>query len=426
LADDVIKQFSDLSELSVINSRSSFRFKNTDKSIAELSKALKADLIMDGSYALDDGTLRVKIELIAGKTNEIICYASPTSNLDEVKSIAAVIEREVFKSLKIPLNTDKQNLVDDERKVNVEAYKYYALGKGALRDNTLQDREEIIKYFKAAIKLDSSFVDPYLGIAEAYFFDVNRGYLSTAEASHYIRKYAMEAERLKPGAGEVQGLLGGLYCLEYNFKESLVYLEKSIRISPNYDFSYIFYAYALVMDGQFEKSMAIVDKAMILDPMNSFYFGFKVLIDIYRRKYDEAIESLEEQLRLNPNHKHTLFWLGIANLESKDYSSAYKTFVKRGVGLKTNFAVGYTYAKMGMKEEALIVLNHLLAAEYVPPVQIAILYVGLEQYDKALEQVELAFLARDSWFMWIKYSGLLDPIRDDPRYLKVMEMINYQ
>jgi tetratricopeptide (TPR) repeat protein len=364
------------------------------------------------------------MELIAGGTNKIICYASPIANFNEVKSIAAKIEREVFKTLSVLIGSDEQNSTQDIRNVNVEAYKYYALGKSALRDNTLQDREEIIQYFKAAIQLDSTFIDPYLGLAEAYFFDVNRGYMSSTEAATHIRKYALAAEHIKPGAGEVQGLLGGLYCLEYNFKEALIYLEKSIKISPNYDFAYSFYSYSLLMEGQFEKSRSTVDKAMILDPLNSFYTGFKVLIDIYQRNYREAIEDLEEQLRLNPDHKHTLFYLGVANLESKDYSSAYKVFLKRGVGLKTNFAVGYTYAKLGMKEEALVVLKHLLNTEYVPPVQIAILYVGLEQYDEALDQIEKAYLIRDSWFLWIKFSGLLDPIRDDPRFVKVMEMLN--
>ena len=224
LADDVIKQFSHLSELSVINSRSSFQFKDTDKSISQLSKILKADLIMDGSYSIDGDLLHVKMELIAGGSNEIICYASPIANLNEVKSIAAKIEKEVFKTLRVLIGGDAQSSSQDVRNVNVDAYKYYTLGKSAMHDNTLQDREDIIRYFNAAIQLDSSYADPYIGMAEAYFFDVNRGYLSPNEAIPLIRNYAVMAESLKPGSGEVQGLLGGLYSMEYNFSEAIQYL----------------------------------------------------------------------------------------------------------------------------------------------------------------------------------------------------------
>jgi adenylate cyclase len=427
LADDVIKQFSHLSALSVINSRSSFQFKDSDKTISQLAKTLKADLIMDGSYAIDGDLLKVKMELIAGGTNEIICYASPIANLNEVKSIAAKIEREVFKKLSVLIGSDERNSAQDIRNVNVEAYKYYALGKSAMHDNLLQEREDIIRYFNAAIQLDSTYVDPYIGIAEAYFFDVNRGYISPNEAIPIIRNYALMAESLKPGSGEVQGLLGGLYSMEFNFSEAIKYLEKSIKISPNNDFAYNFYAYDLLMYEQYDRSLAMTEKAMVLDPLNAFYQIYKPLYLTFENKFDDAQELLNAELEVNPNHPMTLWVLATLYLQKKDYQAAYEALIKRGVGSESNFVAGYTYAMLGMDKEANVVLENMLENAkngFVPPTQLAIMYTGLGQYDKALEQVEQAYLIRDNWIMWAKFSSTLDPIRNDPRYMKVMEMLN--
>jgi class 3 adenylate cyclase/TolB-like protein len=428
LADDVIKQFSHLSSLAVINSRSSFQFKDSDKTISQLSKALKADLIMDGSYSIDGDKLHVKIELIGGRTNEIICYVSPIANMDEIKRISATIEREVFKALKIPFSGEEKTRKPDTRNVNIEAYKYYALGKNAMRDNTLQDREDIIRYFNAAIQLDSTYADPYIGIAEVYFFDLNRGYLSINEVSPLIREYALMAERLKPGSGEVQGLLGALYSWEFKTNDAIQYFEKSIQISPNYDFTYSHYAYALAMTGQFDQAIIMIDKASILDPLNNFYRVFKPLYLTFQAKYNEARELLETELKLNPDNSHILWTLAVMHAQKKDYRAAYEVLIKRGVGLESNFVAGYTYAMLGMDKEANIVITNLLEKSrkgFVPLSQLAIMYVGLEQYDKAIEQVEQAYLTRDSWFFWIRSSAMMDPIRDDPRFVKVMEMINY-
>ena len=82
---------------------------------------------------------------------------------------------------------------------------------------------------------------------------------------------------------------------------------------------------------------------------------------------------------------------------------------------------------LGMEEEADEVLQNVLKnskLHYVPPAQLAILYVGMGNYEKALDYVEQAYFVRDAWMGWIRYSGLLDPIRDEPRFVKVMEMMN--
>ena len=429
LADDVIKQFSHLGTLSVISSRSSFRFKGSDKTISQLSKTLKADLIMDGSFVVNGDVLEVKIELIAGGTNEIICYASPMAKLSEVKNIAAIIEQEVFKSLRISTTDEKNTSISDTKNVSIEAYKNYVLGKNAMRDNTLQNREDIIRYFNAAIQLDSSYADPYIGIAEVYCFDLNRGYMSIYEVAPLIREYALMAEQLKLGSGEVQGLLGALSFWEYKSKEAIQYFDKSIQISPNYDFSYSHYAYTLAMTGQFDQAIIMIDKACVLDPLNNFYRAFKPLYLSFQAKYDEAQELLEEELKLNPNNSHVLWTLATIHTQKKDYRAAYDVLIKRGVGLESNFVAGYTYSMLGMNKEANVVLENMLEKSregFVPLSQLAIMYVGLEQYDKAIEQVEQAYLTRDSWFFWIRYSSMMDPIRDDPRFVKIMELTNNQ
>ena len=103
------------------------------------------------------------------------------------------------------------------------------MGKSAMYDHTGQKLEDIIEYYQAAIDIDSTYVDPYLGIAEAYIFDANRGYFSPAEAARNARKYALKAEKLRPGCGEVSSLMGIVYLLNGEYKKAIPYFERSLE-----------------------------------------------------------------------------------------------------------------------------------------------------------------------------------------------------
>ena len=192
LAEDVISKLCNISSLSVISSRSTFQFKDTDKSIEQISRELKADIILMGSYTIYSQNLDVKVEVIDGKDNEILNYASISGNLARMGDVITRIGDNIYGALNITDSEQKINDNTEMRDINIEAYKYNAMGKSAMHDNKGQMLEEITRYFQAAIDLDSTYVDPNIGMAEAFIFDVNRGYISPTEGAQMAKKYALE------------------------------------------------------------------------------------------------------------------------------------------------------------------------------------------------------------------------------------------
>lgn len=269
LAEDVISELFQLSSLSVISSRSTFRFKDTEKSIRQISRELKSDIVVLGNYTIEDEKIEVKVEVIKGRDHKIMNYTSISGNLEMIKDISSQIGQKIYETLDISMDQRAGvNSISDKKNINIEAYKYYAIGKSAMRDHTGQKLEDITKYFKAAIEIDPTYVDPYIGMAEAYIFDVNRGYISPAEASQKARKYALMAEKIKPGSGEVSGLLAIFHCLDFQFEASVPYFERSLEISPNFNLTYHWYSFALEGLGDFDKAEKLQKKATVLDPLN--------------------------------------------------------------------------------------------------------------------------------------------------------------
>lgn len=420
LAEDIIGRLVNARSVSVISSKSSFRFRDDDLPVDQICKNLSADMVLTGSFELTGQRIAVKTELIRGEDQEIVSFASMDGELSQIRDISNGIRNHIFEALGQSDAQMQGNAIASLPEVNLEAYKYNALGQSAMRDNTGQKLEEITRYFQAAIDLDPDYIDPYIGMAEAYIFDVNRGYISTTEGAGKARKYALEAEKLNPGCGEVSCLMGIIHFLEFDFRNALPYFEMSLEKTPNYNLSYHWYAFTLEILGDFEEAEKYQKKAAVLDPLNAMNEAYLIMNYIFRKKYDSAGALINSRLSLEPNHKQTLWLKAFLLAEQGQFEEAHKTFMERGLGLETNFVYGYILGRQGQIEGAHLVLENMLKRPFISPAQLAIVYCGLGRYNDALDQVEEAFLIHDGWIKWVIYSSMTDPIKKDPRYISII------
>ena len=426
LAEEVISKLFNFSGVSVISSRSSFQFRDSGKSIGEISRELKADIVLIGNYAITNQKVDVKVEVIDTKEDQILNYASIVGDLGHIRDISSQIGDHLQESLGITVDQTEGKVKKEEQSFNPEAFKLYALGKSAMRDHTGQKLGDIVKYFQAAIELDPEYADPYIGMAEAYIFDVNRGYLSATEGALKAKEYALKAAKLDPGSGEVSGIMGIIHILNFEFKKAIPYFKKSLEESPNFDLTYHWYSFALEVLGDFNRAEELQKKAGILDPLNAFNDIYLAMNYIFQQDLDRAEKVIGEKLSLNPDHKEMLWIKAVLLVEREEYDEAYQTLLQRNFGLETNFIAGFVYAKIGQEDKALEVLNNLLETserKYVSPSQIAIVLCALKRYDEALVKIEEAYLVHDQWINWVKNTSLVNPIKEYPEYISIMQRL---
>jgi hypothetical protein len=81
--------------------------------------------------------------------------------------------------------------------------------------------------------------------------------------------------------------------------------------------------------------------------------------------------------------------------------------------------LGHANGTAGNKAEAKKTLDLLMdrsKKQYVPSYWIAMIYVGLEEKDRAFAWLERAFQERSSWLVWAKVEPRFDTLRTDPRF----------
>lgn len=90
--------------------------------------------------------------------------------------------------------------------------------------------------------------------------------------------------------------------------------------------------------------------------------------------------------------------------------------------------LGRALALAGRRVEAAAVLAELQERSkrsYVAPFHIAMVYIGLDDKDKAFAWLEKAYEAR-SWYMtWLKVVPELDSLRSDPRYVDLLRRVGF-
>jgi Flp pilus assembly protein TadD len=113
--------------------------------------------------------------------------------------------------------------------------------------------------------------------------------------------------------------------------------------------------------------------------------------------YAEAISLTEQSLREDPRNQFALRDAGIA------------------------------YAKAGQRdkaEEMISRFREIAKTQYVPTCRIAAIYVALDDKEKAFEELNKAFEARDWELHRVKADSYWIPLRNEPRFKEMLKRLN--
>src|SRR5581483_10934622 len=205
--------------------------------------------------------------------------------------------------------------------------------------------------------------------------------------------------------------------------------QKALELNGNYAVARLYRAHCFSNTGKHDAALAEIQRALRLDPlspiMNTLYAEFLY----HARRYEDALAQFHSALELNPD-----LWITRVNLakvyeQTSHYDQAIAELEKArllsGQNTETISLLGYVQAVSGKKDAARSCLSELLETrkkKYVPPYNVALLYLGLDDKPAACECLAKGYEERD-----VHMTFLLDPkwdrLRDDPSFQKVIRQI---
>jgi len=242
---------------------------------------------------------------------------------------------------------------------------------------------------------------------------------------HYARQALLIDDKLaEPHAS----LAWALFIYHWRWDEAEHEFRRAIELDPRYHIAHQWFAFLLAARGQREEALVEGHTAVELDPGSLFARRSLAWIYLYARRYDRARAQLERALTMNPNAEETYRTLGLVLTHAGEHDEAIRALdeavAMREAGSYTRATLGYALARAGRTDDARRILEELAAQatrDYVSPVAMATVLLGLGDVERALDWTERAYEDRRGWLAYVKVNPMMDPMREHPRFKVLVE-----
>ena len=203
-----------------------------------------------------------------------------------------------------------------------------------------------------------------------------------------------------------------------------------MELNPNVALTYDQYGWTFAAMGRFDEAIANEKKALQLDPLNSLLNTDLAFFYYWARRYDEATAQIRSTLDLDPNNAFAhsvLAWCLIWKGKTTEARAEFQKATTLDDLPWYRGSLGYTSAVLGDRakaEQILRELEEVAKRRYVSPSNVATVYLGLGEKEKALDWLEQAFEDRDPILWWIKGDQLYDSVRDESRFQALMQKLS--
>ena len=301
IQDDVLTNLSKIGDLKVISRTSVMQYRGRPSNVRDIGKALGVSNILEGSVRRSGNRVRVNVQLIDANTDEHVWANDYDRDVTDVFAIQSDLAREIANALQAKLSPAEKSQMTRKPTENGEAYLAFVQAHDlscAMEDLTKLKQSE--QLYQRAIELDPNFA-----LALARYSQLESWMLRTHEASaehrEKARTLAERALQLQPDLPEAHLALGfSYYYGDNNYEAALKEFEIAQRALPNESEVYLAIGAIQRRQGKWAESTANLEKAVSLNPKDSWplqnlAFNYQML-----RNFDAANKTIDRALQIDP------------------------------------------------------------------------------------------------------------------------------
>jgi serine/threonine protein kinase/tetratricopeptide (TPR) repeat protein len=431
ITEGVINHLSRLPQLRVMARSTVFRYRQAQQDPMQIGGQLKVGAVVVGRLSQHGDTVEVETEMVNVSNGSQIWGEQYRRKTSEIATVQDDIASDISGQLRLKLSGEEKKRVSEHATESSDAYKLYVKGRYHLEQRTQESIGQAAEEFSRSIVADPNYAQAYAGLGNAYILLLDRGWVSSKEASPKIRSAAEHAIALNPALAEPHAELGVLKeQVEWDWAGAESEFRKAIALNPNDATSHHWYSILLDSLGRFQEALSENEKALALDPaspqINSNHAGF--LNDL--RRYDEALNEFNKLIAANPefpvyySFRSDVYW-HLGNLDA--YAADRVMLMKKDgrTGEADAFAAGYRKAKLkGACTAVIEVLKNRAKSEYVSPYEIAYDYALMGDGDHTFEWLEKACAERAGRMEYLKIDEPFEAFHSDPRYVSLLRRMN--
>jgi serine/threonine protein kinase/tetratricopeptide (TPR) repeat protein len=429
MTDELITALSKVEGLHVASRTSAFALKGVREDVRALGARLNVSTVLEGTVRRAGNRLRITVQLTSVADGRTLWSERYDRELADVFAIQDEIARTIVTTLRSTLLRDLGDAPPMRYTANVRAYQLYLRGRYWWNRRTQEAIAEGIKYFEQAIAEDPSYALAYTGLSDSYALYLDYRGAPVVEGMEKARTLARKALQLDESLAEAHTSLGWVtFIYDWDWVSAEREFSRAIELNPRYSVARQWYSWFLTAMGRAEAALGQGRLAAELDPASVSIRRSMGWLHYYARQPEAALEHLRRALAMDPTAEENHRLLGLAYMQLGKYDEAAAAFREAIAGSDSRAlataGLGQIAALRGRTDEARAVLDRLrqdAQQHYVSPVAFAMLHATLGDADDAFQWLDRAHADRRGWLTYLKVEPLLDELRTDPRFGRLLE-----
>ncbi len=429
IAEELLIALSRVKQISVMARTSSFAFKDTDKTVAEIADILGVQAVLEGSVRRSSDRVRITAQLVDADTGFHIWSGSYERQITDIFQLQDELAKSIVEALRIELGVEPSVPLVAEQTRIPEAYNWFMRGRALLDWGNPEGTLRSISYFEKAVEVDPDYATAwgYLSYARSAmmlfrpFEEVGPPAIAASE-----RALALDPEQSEALSTRAQLTLS----LDHDWEAAGRLYKRAMVSNEN---SYVMNRYAvnyLQFIDRGRQAIELYSKAEKLDPLHAGLKANLAGLFYYDGDKEGSIRKAREALQLDPEHAIAIDYL-IASYTDTDDSIALELLLgsmspalQEQPDIKA--LVGRNYAVRGDEEDARTIYRDLLKSiDGLTPVGLfctASLALSLGEVEEGINLLERL----EEGGSWVQYwSKLLsrdyESIREHPRYQALLQ-----
>jgi len=317
--DALLTQLSRIDGLKVVSRTSVMRYRDSEKTVAEIAKELSVTYVVEGAVQRSGNQVRVNVQLIHASTDEHIWAqfydrALTPSNIFAMQS--GIVET-IAKRLDSELSSQMLEEFAAMPTSSLEAYSAYLEANAMRRVETIGSLRTAVTSYKKALEIDPQFAEAYIGLASAYLMLGSdfyfHGGMPAEESNALSEPLILRALTLDNNLAEAHAVLGWLRQQQGNEEAAEKAYRRAIELQPNNSVVFRRFGVLRWRQGQVQQGLELLKKALDLDPYSApVNYDLGRLYDQIGR-FDEALESYLRVIEIEPDHAYAYVYVAALN-----------------------------------------------------------------------------------------------------------------
>jgi tetratricopeptide (TPR) repeat protein len=409
--------------------------KGTRKNTKTIGRELDVQYVLEGSVRKSGNDLRITAQLINARDDVHLWAEKYGGTLDDIFKIQENVSRSIVDALKIRLSLYEEQKVSERPIDNVQAYECYLKANYEIWRCTEESLSRAIKLLQEGIDIvgDNELLLAAMGMV--YFQYVNVGIRADEKYLDKAESYVQKTFKMNPDSAHGYVLIGMINETRGKFYDAVNDTRKALESNSNDPMALLMLGFLYAIAGKSAAAKPLNDRLMKIDPLNHINLWLPWWIHISEGEFGltrEIVKRMYERDSANPAIQLCYAWSLVWEQQNKEAFKIIDDIEKDAPqSIPCSFGLFMKHAVKGEKEKAIRSLSEeavkLAKIDHIYSWFAAQFYSLLDMKKEALDYLENAVKrGRIDYPFLSKRDPLLENIRGEPRYKKLMERVKHE